>query len=274
MSWIVYSIMTYVALWAASAFKANDLYSWFLVGAIYGWLGEGVIVQTMYDVFPLNISFTGLAWHSLISVVWGWYYFRKVIHTGSTKKILKNVIGIGLFFGFWAPTWWWEAGFMLPIEDFASYIVFFTIPTVFFFILYEKISVKEFVPSKIEKILVCGFFIFLFVFGTIPLVGILSISLPILLYIVIWALKQHRMNQLSEISAEYREMPTTVPVYRYFWFFLVPFIAIGEVILFASAQLIIQTSIYVFLVTMPAGFILFVASIRAIVKKNRKVTTI
>src|SRR5690348_807196 len=62
-TWLVYSCFAYFFLAAVSYFRVKSIWAFFLAGAIYGWLGEGVYVQTMYDTFPMNISWTGLAWH-------------------------------------------------------------------------------------------------------------------------------------------------------------------------------------------------------------------
>ena len=65
-TWLAYSLAGYVFLAAVQYFHVRDLWSLFLCGALFGWLTEGVIVQTMYDAFPLQISWTGLAWHALL----------------------------------------------------------------------------------------------------------------------------------------------------------------------------------------------------------------
>ena len=76
-TWIVYSLSAFVFLSLVSLLRVRNIWALFLCGALFGWLTEGVIVQTMYDDFPLNISFTGLAWHALISIWVGWYGYCK-----------------------------------------------------------------------------------------------------------------------------------------------------------------------------------------------------
>lgn len=77
--YLVYSVVTYILLSVVTTFRVRSVWAIFLAGALYGWLIEGVIVQTMYDDFPLQVSFTGLAWHALISVLIGWYYITNVL---------------------------------------------------------------------------------------------------------------------------------------------------------------------------------------------------
>ena len=54
-SWIAYSFITFFFLTAVSYFRVQSLWAVFLAGALYGWLLEGVLVQTMYDAFPIQI---------------------------------------------------------------------------------------------------------------------------------------------------------------------------------------------------------------------------
>ena len=89
---IVYSFMAYAFLIVVHVFRVSNLYALFMAGAVFGWLVEGVFVQTMYDDFPLNISFTGLAWHSILTVCCGWYLFRRAL---LLKKSILHDEGIG-----------------------------------------------------------------------------------------------------------------------------------------------------------------------------------
>ncbi|MBM3122703.1 MAG: hypothetical protein FJZ97_11065, partial [Chloroflexi bacterium] len=75
-TWLAYSLLAFVFLTAVWHYRVGSLAGLFVAGSLVGWLGEGVLVQTLYDQFPLQISWTGLAWHALISVCLGWYHLR------------------------------------------------------------------------------------------------------------------------------------------------------------------------------------------------------
>ena len=81
-TWLLYSFLAFAFLNLIDHFRVQNIWALFLCGAVFGWLVEGVIVQTTYESLPLSISFTGLAWHALISVWVGWYAVRKAIQTG------------------------------------------------------------------------------------------------------------------------------------------------------------------------------------------------
>ena len=67
-AWMAYSLMAFVFLAIVSHFNIKNIWALFLAGAVFGWLAEGVVVQTTYEMLPLSISFTGLAWHALLTV--------------------------------------------------------------------------------------------------------------------------------------------------------------------------------------------------------------
>lgn len=80
----------------------------FLVGAFFGWLVEGVFAMTLFGaegiLFPFTISWTGLAWHAIISVVLGWYVLQQALtHSFKRTAWVSGMLGIfgvhGLFFG-------------------------------------------------------------------------------------------------------------------------------------------------------------------------------
>src|SRR5262245_55428597 len=96
-SLIVYSIFSAMLLAVISRFRVRSFWAVFLAGAVFGWVGEGIYVQTMYDNFPLHISFTGLAWHALLSVCGGWYLLRRTLAHGTAAQLAGLSVALGLF---------------------------------------------------------------------------------------------------------------------------------------------------------------------------------
>jgi hypothetical protein len=103
-TWIAYSLTGYAALAVISIFRVRRPAGVFLAGAVFGWLVEGVVVGTAYEMLPLSISFTGLAWHALISFGIGLWVIP-IILSRNRSLLLPAVIGMGLFFGAWAIGW-------------------------------------------------------------------------------------------------------------------------------------------------------------------------
>src|SRR5208337_596700 len=76
-TWIAYCLLGWIFLDLVRRFRVASFTALFLCGAVFGWVDEGVVVDTLYgnptNPFPLSISFTGLAWHAMLSVCVGWY---------------------------------------------------------------------------------------------------------------------------------------------------------------------------------------------------------
>ena len=51
-TWLAYSVAAYLFLAAVSSFRANDVWSVFLAGALYGWIVEGGLIHTLYGTEP------------------------------------------------------------------------------------------------------------------------------------------------------------------------------------------------------------------------------
>jgi hypothetical protein len=111
LTWIVYSIMAWVFLLLIRKCRIVSFPAVFLAGAVYGWLAEGIVVDTMYgnkdNPFPASVSFTGLAWHALISVGVGWYWQARLLTAGNWKQIAMLSVALGLGWRLWAG--WWPA---------------------------------------------------------------------------------------------------------------------------------------------------------------------
>ena len=67
-TWLAYSLLAFVFLAIVARFRVHTIWALFLAGAVFGWMTEGIVVQTTYEDLPLSLSFTGLAWHALISI--------------------------------------------------------------------------------------------------------------------------------------------------------------------------------------------------------------
>lgn len=98
----------------------------FLAGSLYGWLVEGVIVTTVIDDLPASLSYTGLAWHALFTVLLGWWWVPRVLELRTAGSLLRLAV-LGLGVGIWAGFWEFEEGSSTPVVEYALFALLTTV---------------------------------------------------------------------------------------------------------------------------------------------------
>ena len=99
LTWLAYSVLAHILLAVVEQFQVSTIWSVFLAGSVYGWMVEGVLGQTLYGTpefpFPITVSWTGLAWHALISVLVGWFLARRTLRENAWRKMTRLACLIG-----------------------------------------------------------------------------------------------------------------------------------------------------------------------------------
>ncbi len=111
LTWAAYAVCAAAAL---SAVLITGIAGWkalFLGGALLGWLTEGVIVSTAYDNFPINLVWTGLSWHALITSLSILGLCRAGVHWPVGRQIAA-LVALGLGGAYFAQFWPLERGTM------------------------------------------------------------------------------------------------------------------------------------------------------------------
>ena len=85
-----------------------------MIGVLYGWLADGVLVTTVVDSLPLTLSFTSLFWHALFAVLVGWWWILRVL-SGSVKSSILPLVALGTGIGTGAAFWRSGEGFVVPV---------------------------------------------------------------------------------------------------------------------------------------------------------------
>jgi hypothetical protein len=162
-NWIVYSLLAFVFLNLVVHFRVKNIWGLFLAGAAFGWLVEGVIVQTTYESLPLSISFTGLAWHALITVWVGWYALPKSFTSYGRLSTLKLSVVIGICYGVWAISWWLEPdGGVASLTEFAGYSLVTTLLVILAYWLANWSASEPFQPACWVTLSISGLLVFYF----------------------------------------------------------------------------------------------------------------
>lgn len=104
LTWGAYSVAAGAAL---SAVVWSGLTGWraaFLGGALVGFMIEGAVVGTMYEAFPLQLVWTPLAWHALVSglCVLG---AGMALARGPVRHQVAGLVALGVFGAVWGLYW-------------------------------------------------------------------------------------------------------------------------------------------------------------------------
>lgn len=257
-SWLAYSVMAFVFLSLLARFRVATVWALFLAGAAFGWLLEGLVVQTTYENLPLSISFTALSWHALITIWVGWYAVRRALLAGP-RSILLWAAAIGLFYGFWAISWWVEpdGGVAHPL-DFARFALLTSLLLIVAYWVYDRTVPSFFVPNRIAEIAVALLLAVYFVLVAVRAAPVAAILLPALLGALFLALRHNRRlaGQGSLLDSPAR----TAKPWHYLCLLALPLTATA----FYSAAFFLDlrwsTNWFVYLITTPLGFVLLFVS--------------
>jgi hypothetical protein len=253
--WLIYSLMAYLSLAATRYFHARNLAALFLVGAIFGWLLEGIVVTTVYEALPFSISFTGLAWHAPIDFVLGLVIIPHLLRDKKARRIALVSAGLGLFWGFWALWIWFEFGTPIPVAQFAgfSFLTIFLLGLAYWLI--GHLDITEFRSSKWSVFLICGALTLMFVLQPLLVYPFASLILPLGLGISLWALRHNRLTEtkpdaLSTLAEKVRWKNLLA-------LGLFPVVASTTYALYVAAGLQIPANWPIYVITTFSGFALF-----------------
>ena len=227
-TWFVYSIIAYIFLLIVNEFKVRKPHAVFLAGAVFGWLVEGMFVMTFFgiDGLPLvvTVSWTGLAWHALISVLIGWYYTQRFLAERKVFNLLLFTAGLGFFWGFWANTWTLESPpIFTSLQQFALFAFVATCLYILCHIAYSYLASFSYQPMKIEKIIFAFAVIIFFVFKVLPAQAILAPAVLLPLFAIIFF--SLNKNKFHEIEAGVIITASRVRFSRYFILLVIPLVA-------------------------------------------------
>jgi hypothetical protein len=259
-TWIAYSLMAFVFLHLVTHFKVANRWSLFLAGAAFGWMAEGIVVQTTYESLPLSISFTGLAWHALITIWIGWYALRRRLSEPTALPTLKLAAAIGVGYGLWAICWWFEPdGGVATLGEFSAFVIITSILAAIAFWLGNWSASEPFTPNRWVTWIIYSLFILYFVFVAIPAAPVAILILPALFGLIYFGLRKNkRVEQNDSLLVT---LISRANLLNYLSLLAMPLAAIAVYAAALNLNLQWQTNWILYLITTPLGFILFAVSL-------------
>ena len=206
-TWLAYSVAAYLFLAAVSWSRADDFWSIFLAGALYGWLIEGGLIYTLYGTepsapFPISISITGLSWHALISVMLGWWATGRGVTATRPQGLVWISLAVGVFWGLWAMVPWRETPpIVTTVPAFLTNALLLTLGLMAAWHVSLRAGVREFRPGRIGVVM-CTLLLGLFFVQHVQKLGVFPLVVfPIVLSLALVPLYCHRRSsQFSSAS--------------------------------------------------------------------------
>lgn len=273
-TWVIYTVTAYAGLIAIRWYRVRTIWAVFLIGALFGWLIEGVFAMTLFGVddmpFPLTISWTGLAWHALISVTFGWYALQIALRRGLLQALVLSGC-LGAFWGLWSISWAAADASAAPSwPAFLAHAFAATLPLVTASLAYPMLRPAEFYPGWIDGT-AAGVLIGAWFAGvTVVQVGPLAVAvIAPLLALVWWGLRRNRA--VAPTGPDFLTvLATPVGVLRSLAVLAMPAVATLVYSICQAAGFIHATNIAVFAITAPAGLLGLVTSLVMVCRAPRR----
>jgi hypothetical protein len=257
-TWIAYCLLGWIFLDLVRRFKVASFPPLFLAGAVFGWVGEGVVVDTLYgnamNPFPLSISFTGLAWHALLTVGVGFYLIGKTLIDEKPSRTALFSLAVGVGWGLWAVWWLAELGKETDtsVWGFASHAFPCSILFLLAWLILGLVRPDWFQSNRLATIVLWGLVVTLFLVARVPSRPSAALILPPLLILCFVGLlgnasREQRPDILDAILGRIRPQNVLVLI-------LVPVSAIAVYAVFRILNLHVPTNVVLYVITMPLGF--------------------
>jgi hypothetical protein len=219
MTWLAYSLCCACGLGALLVSGARGAGGVFLAGALLGWLIEGAIVSTMYAAFPLQLVWTGLAWHALITAAGVLGLGRAAVHWPVRRQIALLVTA-GLGFGVWGWYWPVERPVLPGLVGVLAYLAGFGLAVPMANMALDRLSplVRPAWPTlALPWIIVSAVWAIQSLADPTPV----RLALPVLLGLTIWSMVQGGRVHRGEALC----FGPPAPLWRHALFLLVPVVA-------------------------------------------------
>ena len=271
-TWIAYCLLGWIFLNLVRRYRVASFAPLFLCGAVFGWVGEGVVVDTLYgnksNPFPLSVSWTGLSWHALLSVGVGWYVTGRALTEEKPTRIILVSLAVGIGWGLWAV--WWPAELPAGVDaspwGFARHALACSLPFLLSWLVLGTARPDWFRCSRLAAGVLWALVVVIFVAARVPARPYAALILPPLL-VLCWVALRHnarteqRPDLLDGMLGHIR--PRNVPA-----LILMPLAAIAVYALSRTLNRHLPTNVVLYVITMPLGFVFLFRSLWVIFRKR------
>lgn len=94
-----YALAVAPVLWAVQHFRVHTVWGVFLIGAVAGFLIEGLVVPAIYFELPLSLLWVSLSWHPVVDVLLGLWLLQIWLRRMSGWKFAVSCALLGMCWG-------------------------------------------------------------------------------------------------------------------------------------------------------------------------------
>ncbi len=245
MTWTAYALCAGATL---SALLWAGLGGWrgvFLGGILFGYLIEGVVVDTIYDDFPVQLVWTAMAWHGLFTglvLVGG---LRAAPHWPLLRH-LALLAGITAFAITFALFWPIERADLPPANSVLFYLAGVGVIVPLAHIVLDRIGLLARPPAIVLWILPLSAAV-IWIAKTVSAPDPVRLAFPVVVGLTLWAMV--RLGGAATVDPGPR-----VPVWRHALFLLVPLVAVVITVPVWEAGVQFPGHWVIFAVTVPLSF--------------------
>jgi len=265
---LLYGLVGYHFWLTLHYFQVRGFAGFFVAAGLFGFAVEGIPVPVLYEALPFSIAWTSLAWHALLTVSVGLFYYRKVMTGGSRGKIILLNLTIGVGLGIWNG-YIWNAG---EDPDTAALVYVWISPWTFagqFLIgyalflaghwIFDRLGWSPLPVSRGEYFTLSGLLLVLFALGQLLPLFPLSLVFLLLVAISVGSLANGQRTAKSDWLVQMFARRLMLQTYLYS--LLIPATAIPVYWAIFEVQLIAETNAIVAGVTVLISVVLWLAAL-------------
>jgi hypothetical protein len=240
---LVYGLACATVISAVLLTGAAGWRGFWLAGAMFGFLIEGVVVGEMYLAFPFQLVWTPLAWHMLLTAGVMLALVRKSVGWSLGRQCL-TLAGMGLAYGFWAAWWPLEKPVLPGFAAMAVYQFAGAGVAVLGFLAVNRFQRLPHPPHRvlwIMPVVALALFVVQTIFSPSPL----RIFLPLMMRLTVWGMLRARGGGTLPLPP--------APAWRYLPLFLVPVFSVPTAAILIHTLGAVPSNAVVALITCPVG---------------------
>ncbi len=213
-TWLFYSFTAWFSLGLSAWLGVRGWVSLFLIGCIFGWVIEGVVVATVYDALPWTLPFTAMSWHALVSGVlvlgggriavrWPW------------GKAAAYWAALGIAHGIWGQFWVIGRTDMPPDSFTYDYLLGLGLIVPIAHIILDRLP-TVYPYKRPELLILAGLATLVWAAQMLASLNPAYLVLPLSILPTLWILRRRQHAQAVQLTL------APAPAWRHFLFMLMP----------------------------------------------------